>query len=102
MQSFSSFSVDIAVCVIFTIEVIRASNQGCRLSNPTSGIRALVREGFWLLGRPIEGFFGVHFSGRSRRFYPIWATRLSTTKVAAGSRQIRVLGSSIVRVCDKV
>ena len=59
--------------------------RGCRLSIPTSGIRALVREGFWLLGRPIEGFFGVRFSGRSRRLYPVWATRLSTTKVAAGS-----------------
>ena len=54
--------------------------RGCRLSNPTSGIKSSVRGVCWLSRIDQEGFFVLRFLGRSRRVYCVWATRFSVNK----------------------
>ena len=63
VQSFSSFSVDIVVCVIFTIEVIRASNQGVSRSRLgfSAGV-AGVLDDVGLSNRPIWPMCIVSYS----------------------------------------
>ena len=83
------FSIDIITCCgvfDFTIEVIRASFQVCRLSNPTSGIKSSVRGVHWLSRIDQEGFFfGVRFLGETEGIFCFGFRFRTTRRSSSGS-----------------
>ncbi|GKE37310.1 hypothetical protein Tco_1460715 [Tanacetum coccineum] len=59
--------------------------NGCRLSNPTSGIKSSGLRVLWLNRIDQEEVFVVWFSSRSRRVSSVWATRFPTMKSSSAT-----------------
>ncbi|GJV29337.1 hypothetical protein Tco_1385785 [Tanacetum coccineum] len=57
-----------------------SSNQGCRRSNPTSGIKSQVRRVLWLSRIDQEGFLGDSFVLEGADSFSVWATKFSDNK----------------------
>ncbi|GJT50781.1 hypothetical protein Tco_0976938 [Tanacetum coccineum] len=57
-----------------------SSNQGCRRSNPTSGIKSQVRRVLWLSRIDQEGFLGDSLVLEGEDSFSVWTTKFSDNK----------------------